>query len=168
MKDQKGFTLIEIIIVSTILAVLVALGVATAMQVVENANKGVCINNQKTLYQTTTLYALETGANLDNATFPDIEAVRETLCPGGEDPEGYLKDWALFDCPSDNDESYNDYYLSWEGETFMGFVCLISEDHNKDALTRRATREVIRRERRERREQRRANRRKLREEQRRR
>lgn len=93
LRNQKGFTLMELMIVIVIIGVLAAIGVPAYSGYVERANKAVCKSNRRSIetavqlykmdYPTADLTALKFGAD-DLATNPLAEYITnlsDMLCP---------------------------------------------------------------------------------------
>jgi type IV pilus assembly protein PilA len=59
LKNKKGFTLVELIIVIVIIAILIAIAIPAVARFIENANRGVHQADAKTLYACTTAWTSE-------------------------------------------------------------------------------------------------------------
>lgn len=85
MKNKKGFTLIEIIVTVTILAVLMAISVPTVMNFLGDSNKGSC-DSHITELQSSYAYAVKTNkysTALENGTFTEYCALLTKTIQGG-------------------------------------------------------------------------------------
>lgn len=116
-RNQKGFTLIEVLIVVIIIAILATLGIARFLTARGDANEGVCDSNQASLNAAFQAWRLRNpGVTPSVANGPDIAALRaiaggDTFCPeavlAGTPPvptaaTDYTIDYAnqMVDCPN--------------------------------------------------------------------
>ena len=90
LKNKKGFTLVELMVVVAILGVLVAVAVPAYNGVTESANKKVCATNIRTI-ESAILQAQVAGVELEDCTIGD----------GTTALDNYIKDAATLACPSD-------------------------------------------------------------------
>ena len=89
MKNAKGFTLVEIMIVVAIIGLLAAIAVPNFVQARQNAQRGACINNLRLIAAAEEQIALDQG--LANGAPAPANAVIATfmrqntfpVCPGG-------------------------------------------------------------------------------------
>ena len=84
MLGKKGFTLVEIIVVTAIFAVLAIIAIPTIMRSRETVNKNSCIANMKQIEKAAMLYELY-GNGVPTAVadlVPDYLR-REPICPNG-------------------------------------------------------------------------------------
>jgi len=85
--QKKGFTLIEIVLVATVIAFLVALVVPNAMRARQRSQTNTCITNLKQIAGAKTLWAIEGGlVSGDTIDLADIISAyfKETpVCPAG-------------------------------------------------------------------------------------
>lgn len=90
-RFSRAFTLVEIMIVVTIVGLLASLCVFNIIRARATAQKSGCINNLSQLDRTKFMWALETGKGPDD-TPPDSELFgqnahikKKPICPGGGD-----------------------------------------------------------------------------------
>lgn len=79
MRDQRGFTLIELVVVITILGVLVAIAVPAVGSYVDNAKKKAARSDAKNIQTALVLYAAENGDYPADTAVEDYTWLRNTL-----------------------------------------------------------------------------------------
>lgn len=120
LKNKKGFTLVELMVVVAILGVLVAVAVPAYNGVTDSANKKVCATNIRTI-ESAILQAQVAGVELSDGT---IGNNNET---GLDD---YIKDAATLACPSDKEATKSGYVFDVD----TGAVtCAYEPSHTKAA-----------------------------------
>jgi len=104
-RNQKGFTLVELMVVVLIIAILVAIAIPLYTKSQENAQRSACKANLRTLMGSIAQYMSENGE------YPtDLDALKN---------EGYIK--SVPKCPTGKDYTYN--------QTTGDVTCSV-EDHN--------------------------------------
>ncbi len=94
-KNQKGFTLVELMVVVVIIGVLVAIAIPIYNNVTDRAETGACQANLRILDGAIMMHFAETG---DYTNDTDWET----------DLGGYVDGQDVFDCPGDGEYSFND------------------------------------------------------------
>ena len=89
LRNQKGFTLMELMIVIVIIGVLAAIGVPAYNSYVAKAKKTVCFTNLRVLNTAVEMHKMEKGAapaDIDAlAAYMDVDDYDSLECPtGGE------------------------------------------------------------------------------------
>lgn len=94
LKNKKGFTLVELMIVVVIMGILVAVAIPIYGAVTDNAEKKTCADNRRTIQSMVTTYQMTGGAGGSQIPWADIEADDLTtnadflaMFEGGEMPE---------------------------------------------------------------------------------
>lgn len=94
LKNKKGFTLVELMIVVVIMGILVAVAIPIYGAVTDNAEKKTCADNRRTIQSMVTTYQMTGGAGGAQIPWADIEADNLTtnadflaMFEGGEMPE---------------------------------------------------------------------------------
>jgi prepilin-type N-terminal cleavage/methylation domain-containing protein len=83
-KNQKGFTLVELMVVVVIIGILVAIAVPLYNNVTANARKNSCFANQRTIEGALAMYASENGDYPDNINKLEGEYLQAIpVCPDG-------------------------------------------------------------------------------------
>lgn len=118
-QDQKGFTLVELMVVVVILGILVAIAVPLYNVQTEKAKKATCQANQRIIESAIVQWSMDP----ENAGIPKLD----DLVNGG-----YLQSKPK--CPSNNDPSNNDTYEIDQpaGSVTWSVTCTEEDDHNED------------------------------------
>ena len=74
LKNKKGFTLVELMIVVVIMGILVAVAIPIYGAVTDNAEKKTCADNRRTIQSMVTTYQMTGGAGGAQIPWADIEA----------------------------------------------------------------------------------------------
>lgn len=105
LKNNKGFTLMEILVVVTIIGILAAIAVPSYIHAVEQGRRDACATNVKILFTQVERYHLTTGKQV-----PDTENLVQYLRR-----IGYLTGEEL-KCPFDNNDDVTPIYkLKYDG-----------------------------------------------------
>lgn len=74
LKNKKGFTLVELMIVVVIMGILVAVAIPIYGAVTDNAEKKTCADNRRTIQSMVTTYQMTGGDGGAQIPWADIEA----------------------------------------------------------------------------------------------
>lgn len=123
-RDQRGFTLMELMIVIVIIGVLAAIGVPAYKNYVSDAKNSACEANKRAIETAAGMYYMETGDDLepgyDTSKDPGPGVGNKSLQP-------YLANVKEFDCP-------------WNKRTEkVGYGVAISKDTGAITVTCNAT-----------------------------
>ena len=94
LKNQKGFTLMELMIVIVIIGVLAAIGIPAYNNYVQRATKTACNANARALQTAAGLYVAENGDIPESSTLSILDDYMDTSgieCPGKGTNQGTLK-----------------------------------------------------------------------------
>lgn len=116
---RKGFTLLEIMVVTSIIGMLASLAVPLWTRSIASTYLNMCLHNQRKIYEAVAQYELETGRTLDTIA-SNGTAVRDVLVNNG-----YFAKQIYFECPASRVQDYDDYNLTYNGQTLSGTVCLV-------------------------------------------
>lgn len=102
LKNKKGFTLVELMIVVVIMGILVAVAIPIYGAVTENAEARTCASNRETIQNTVSTYQMTGGPGGAQIAWADVETAFNGVEPASY-PAAFL---ALFEggempeCPS--------------------------------------------------------------------
>lgn len=117
----QGFTLVEIMIVVTIIGLLAMMAIPSFVRARETAQDEMCINNIKQLFAAKELWALE--YNIGGNVGPTPEQI-DPYIKGGT---------AKCLCPQDGAQTFETSYTI--GTLKWGPYCKINEEHNDNEFT---------------------------------
>ncbi len=117
-QDQKGFTLVELMVVVVILGILVAIAVPLYNAQTEKAKTTTCQANQRIIESAIVQWSMD---HPDNENIPSLDDL----------VGDYLQ--SKPECPSNNDPSNNDTYdiVQPAGSVTWSVTCKIQDDHNR-------------------------------------
>lgn len=90
-NNEKGFSLVELMVVVVIIGVLVAIAIPVYNITTDRAEKGACHANQRMIEGAASQYAMNEGISIDEVGINDLDV--------------YFNDGTLPTCPSDG--TYN-------------------------------------------------------------
>lgn len=101
LVDDRGFTLVEMLIVIAIIGILAAIAVPSFSKVTESAKRKACDANVKTLENLVVLYRLDTGSYPGDvqALVTDGYLEKEVTCPVNGDEYEIDRDTGDLTCP---------------------------------------------------------------------
>ena len=97
MKNERGFTIMELLVVIVIIGVLAAIGVPAYQNMTKKAKDTACEANRRTISTAVGMYYAENGSYPTDIT--------DTQTAGGP-LKGYLDNIADFGCPADKTKGY--------------------------------------------------------------
>lgn len=100
ISGQRGFTLIELMVVVVIIGILAAIGTANFAHMKDNARLAACVCNQRHILQAGYNYAVS-NVVADGAMNVSV------LAAGGHAPQ------ALCECPCSDIADFDDYTITW-------------------------------------------------------
>lgn len=131
-QDQKGFTLVELMVVVVILGILVAIAVPLYNAQTEKAKTTTCQANQRIIESAIVQWSMDMDPDdmdpdNENNDIPNLDNLLDNLVDGG-----YLQSKPK--CPSNNDPSNNDTYeiVQPAGSVTWSVTCTEEDDHNED------------------------------------
>jgi len=113
-----GFTLIEIMIVVFIIGLLAGIALPSFIKARTEAQKVICIENMRVVFQASGLYEIQTGKLLTGGTNGVV--LRNTLYNNG-----YVRRLKTFECPASRVVDYDDYTLVYSGNNLTGIRCTV-------------------------------------------
>ncbi len=113
-----AFTLVELLIVITVIGILATLAVANFARLRANAKRAACIAQQRGALEAAYNYTIDfdpPDGNMNISTLEDGGYVAENLC----------------ECPESPVEDYDDYVIIWQDDLPIDVDCLIrGDDHS--------------------------------------
>jgi len=124
-KRKAAFTLIEIMIVVSIIGLVAVLALPSFAKARQTSIRNKCINNMRAIYDGTVRYEIDHNSTLFSIRSDGV-AIRNTLVNGG-----YVKSQGNFDCPSSATKDFDDYQLVYRAnQELSGVSCdLLPSDH---------------------------------------
>jgi prepilin-type N-terminal cleavage/methylation domain-containing protein len=122
VRSDRGFTLVEIMIVVFVIGLLLAIAIPSFVKAREETRTTLCIENMRVILHSSHLFEIETGTLLTGGT--NGVTLRNTLVNGG-----YIRKRITFECPLSRTLDYDDYQLVYIGDKLDTIRCTISGEH---------------------------------------
>jgi len=110
LHSQRGFTLIELMIVIVIIGILVAIAMPNFERTRKSARRGACIAHQRSLVAAANNYAFDNG-------IIDADVNVSALAAGG------YASGEICECPESPNEDFDDYVITFQGGVVEDITC---------------------------------------------
>ena len=116
-RRQRGFTLIEVSLVVSVLGILALIAIPNYLRAAERSKRGSCFSNQRNLCFAATLYCSDTG--FDTGVVRALDLHNAGYCSA-----------EICECPKSEAFDRDDYDVTVEGGKVTQVDCLIAgEEH---------------------------------------
>lgn len=125
MKRTEGFTILEIMIVVSLIGFLAVIGIPQIIKARETSQRNVCIQNQRLIMDAVVEYEFINRETMESIA-ADGGAIRDTLMD-----HDFFDSRRVFECPSSGTFDYDDYTLDYSSGGMDNTVCQILEDAHR-------------------------------------
>jgi len=127
LKNEKGFTLVELLAVIVILGIIAAIAVPSIGKIIDNSKLDAHVSNARQMIEASRLYVVSENVDTSGDTEKEILLTRENDSDNALVDDGYLEN--IPEDPTGSEYSAGKVFVKQDGENLEYRVYLEGEEH---------------------------------------